>query len=278
MVFFSHYRSGFLISLCILSSVVFSGHTLAVSSAQPPKDDRDTVEQKELISQELFALFLGVNANFTAQEAVEYMDDLEAFAQKLAKKQSRFRSDRQFLNYAFYKIHNRYLKRYTDHSDLYDLMHKGQYDCVTGSALYALVLEALEIEYTIKELPYHVYLLVHLEDEEGSVLLESTDPRSGFVEDPERIAQMMELYSEDVQSGKDDHYTYNFEINTEIGLKQLAALNYYNEAVVYYNQQNLKQATQYLKYASQLYPAQRMETLRMLIDQVANQPMVPAGR
>ncbi|WPP52390.1 hypothetical protein [Catalinimonas niigatensis] len=246
--------------------------------AEPLHEDQDTVQQEELISQELFSLFLGVNPQITTVEAVEYKEDIESFIQKLAKKQSRYRSEKQFLKYAFYKIHNRYLKRYTDHTDLYDLLNKGQYDCITGSAFYALILNALNIEYTIHELPYHVYLLVQLKNEKGNILLESTDARSGFVEDPERITQIMEMYAQDIPSEKADHYTYSFEINAEIELKQLAALNYYNEAVVYYNQQNLKQATHYLNYASQLYPARRMETLRMLIDEVTKQPISSAGR
>lgn len=277
MEIFSYYRSGFLACIFLLWGITVLASAPAELSAKSfPADD--TVQQETLISQEMFSLFLGVNTQISAEELEAHMHDIEAFTRKLAKRQSRYRSEKQFLEYAFYKIHNRYMKRYSEHTDLYDLLDKGEYDCITGTAFYGLILDALDIRYTIKELPYHVYLLVQLQDEEGTVLLESTDARAGFVEDPERIHEMMALYAQDIQSDKADHYRYNFEINSEIDLKQLAALNYYNEAIVYYNAHNLSQATHYLNYAAQLYPARRMQTLRMLIDQVSNRQMTQAGR
>ncbi|MDF9798134.1 hypothetical protein OKW21_003397 [Catalinimonas alkaloidigena] len=271
-------RSKLYICTALMCSIyILQSISLELSAMSLHQED-STQKAQTLISQEQFSLFLGVDTQLTEEQLIASLDDIEKFTQKLAKRKQRYRSEKQFLKYTFYKIHNRYLKHYTAHASLNDLLDKGQYDCITGSAFYALILEALEVDYIIKELPYHVYLIAQPGDEKAPVLLESTDARSGFVEEPERVQEMIRMYAEDVQSDQQDHYTYNFVIDEEIGLKQLAALNYYNEAVDHYNQQNLKLATQYLDYASYLYPAKRMETLRLLINQVTNRPMQQAGR
>ncbi len=260
-------------STFLVACLFFSGF---LSAKQIPH--QDSLQEGHLISQEMIALFLGVDAKFSDEDLNTYMDDIETFTQKLAQRQHRYSSEKQFLKYVFYKVHHRYMKHYREHSGLNDLLAKGDYDCITGTAFYGLILDALNINYTIKELPFHVYLLVQLQDGKGEILLESTDAKGGFVEDPKEIKDMVALYAQNTHTKKEGHYNYSFEINEEIGLKQLAALNYYNEAVVYYNQQNVKQAINYLDYAYHLYPARRMDALRVLIGEMANQPTIQAGR
>lgn len=276
-IFFIRHAKLLISSCLVIGMGILQSFTLDLK-AMPPHLEDTLQKQETLISQEQFSLFFGVEPQLSAEQLKVYLEDIEKFTHKLAKRKARYHSEKQFLQYAFYRIHNRYMKRYSEHASLYDLLDKGQYDCITGSAFYALILDALEVDYVIKELPYHVYLMVQPKDENGPVLLESTDARSGYVEDPQRVQEMIKMYAEDIRAEGEDQYSYNFVIDEEIELKQLAALNYYNEAVGYYNQQKLKQATQYLDYATFLYPAKRMEALRMLINQVANRQLQQAGR
>lgn len=273
MDMFSGLRSRFFAGIILILNICsFQQLTADPLHLDPQQEEKE----QTLISQEVFSLFLGVDTALSADELEEYQRELEHFTKKLAKRKSRYSSEKQFLKYAFYKIHNRYLKHYTDHSSMYDLLDKGKYDCVTGSAFYALILDALGFEYVIKELPFHVYLLVQPDDAEV-VLLESTDPREGYVAEAEKIQEMIRLYEQPLREQSVSEYEYGFQINEEIELKQLAALNYYNEAVDYYNRQNLKLATDYLDYASLLYPTKRMDALRKLINQLAEKPLPQVG-
>lgn len=225
-----------------------------------------------------FNLLINVHADVKATEKEALSQELENFIRKLRRKQDRYQSEERLVRYIFYKVHNRYLKHYRQHTDLYELLNKGYYDCITGTAFYAMIFDALDIDYRIHELPYHVYMTVDVEDKPQDVLLESTDGMAGFVNDPQEIASRKAVYVQEAEQEDADFYQYGFEIKEVISLQQLAALNYYNEAVIYYNQQQLDKASTYLEQAQQLYPAPRMEALQNLIDQVARQQLATADR
>ena len=256
----------FLCTLVLLSANAFGD--VAHTHTNGPKE-QDT--NKTLISEDIFNLLVNVNPDISSEEILAIHEDLNDFIRKLHRKQKRYGSEERLVRFIFYKVHNRYLKYYRQHTDFYDMMDKSYYDCITGTALYALIFDALNIQYHIHELPYHVYMTVKVDDSQQDILLESTDGMAGFVNEPQEVASRIAAYQQGGEQGTADYYQYGFEINETISLEQLAGLNYYNEAVIYYNQQKLEQASDYLKKARSLYPAKRMEALQSLIDRVEQQ-------
>lgn len=265
-----------LIVFCIL--ILFSLRAYSDVTHSRENDSCQQDPQKAFIAKDAFILLMNVNPNVSSEEMVSIHEDLNDFIKKLRRKQERYRSEERLVRFIFYKIHNRYLKHYKQHTDFYEMMDKGYYDCITGTAFYALVLDALGIQYYIHELPYHVYMTVMVDDSQQKVLLESTDGMAGFVDEPKEIASRIDAYQQGGEQDATDYYQYNFEINETISLHQLAGLNYYNEAVIYYNQQQLDQARNYLKKARALYPAARMEALQSLIDRVERQQLATTDR
>lgn len=85
-------------------------------------------------------------------------------------------------------VHERLLTKYDEDAQFADIFTSGNYNCVTASALYALVLEELGLPYELHELPTHVYLVY---DPAGEYLIvESTAPSTGIFElDKEDIAK-----------------------------------------------------------------------------------------
>lgn len=85
-------------------------------------------------------------------------------------------------------VHERLLTKYDEDAQFVDIFTSGSYNCVTASALYALVLEELGLPYELHELPTHVYLVY---DPAGEYLIvESTAPSTGIFElDKEDIAK-----------------------------------------------------------------------------------------
>lgn len=153
---------------------------------------------------------------------------------------SRSTSDLQFAKKLYYKVHNRYLKRYREYTDFDQLIEDRTYDCLTGTALYALLFEYFDLPYQIHEEPFHINLTVQLDGE--TYLIESTDPMQGF-----------------------QQVTYREPGN--VGLNELNGLLLYNQAVKLNNQQQFQQAYKAVAFAEQLYPSSRINHERKVIEQ-----------
>lgn len=221
------------------------------------------------LSSQILTTFMQVEGEVAQHEINEQLSELNTFIEQLQRKRGKYRSERRFLSYFFYKVHRQFLKRYQAHTTLYDLLENGNYDCVTGSALYALLLDALDIPYQVHEFPYHVYLTVTTADR-NTIMIESTDPQYGFVVDTTEQAKRYQHYSQ--VNGTDDtesYYQYDFTIQATIGLKELAGLSYFNEAVEHYNKQEFQQARQLLRQANKLYTSPRTEAFKTLMTSVS---------
>jgi hypothetical protein len=223
---------------------------------------------------QVLPLFLAISPQAHPIEEDNIRKELNAFITLLKKKQSAYKDDERFLNYMFYKVHRKFLKHYSRYPDFLSLFKRGQYDCVTGTALYAYMLDSLGYTYSIQEREYHIYLLVTpqiAQNEQHTrtdlFLIESTDPLYGFVSDSSAIQERIQWYeSEGTSTTSNADFQYNFEIDNTINLVELAGLAYYNAAVAYYNRQQFSKAIIQLKKAKFLYESQRMNAFMGLID------------
>src|SRR5688572_28329423 len=140
------------------------------------------------------------------------------FVQKLETKKDR-RSDIQFLNQVFVKTHQRFLKNFNPYAAFGQTLDNGTYNCLTGTALYALILDHFGYRYQIIETNYHIFLVT--ETDEGKILFEATDPSGGFVSDAaaieKRIASYRQNELKEAQKGK-TYYRHNFELYNVVNL------------------------------------------------------------
>lgn len=221
------------------------------------------------VSREMLTVFAQVDQAATQLTTEQHLKSLNAFVAELRRKRERYRSETRFLSFFFHKVHRKFLKRYRGHTTLHELLEQGNYDCVTGTALYALLLDALDIPYQVHEFPYHVYLT--LTTSEGkTMMIESTDPRYGLVTNPDEQAQRAKHYGQVAAPASAEEYQYGFTIRERIGLTQLAGLSYFNEAVDYYNQRKFQRANTLLREASLLYDSPRMEAFVRLMSGLAH--------
>ncbi len=170
-----------------------------------------------------------------------------------AKKES-IKSEMRFLSWLFYRGHRKYLKEYASHSSLALTIHNGQYDCLSATSLYALLLNDLVFNAQVVETNYHIYL--KLETQNGFYLFESTDPIHGFVTNPQEINSRLASYRQ-----KDtDETTYQFktELNSAVSITKLAGLHYYNKAIEDYNNKELMKTLILLEKASIFYHSDRI--------------------
>jgi len=195
----------------------------------------------------------------------DYLENLDRFVDELSSKRHRYKNEIQFLEYVYYKVHRKYLRNYSTPSTLLDLIEKKQYDCLTGTALYALIFERLGIDYSIVETTYHIYLTI--QDDEKLVVVESTNPIDGFIFNPELVREAIEKYRQGPSSSTWNNQDYypSQEVNNQVTFKQLAGLQYYNQAVKYYNQQNLMPAIKDMAKALDFYPSSRLKEMMVVM-------------
>ena len=189
------------------------------------------------------------------------------FLGKLEKKHVALKNDRDFIEYAFAKTHQRFLKRYEAYAPITALFNKqGFYNCLTGTILYSLILDHFQIPHQVIETNYHIFILA--ETKQGEILLEATDPMNGFVASSGEIEKRIRAYKENslqTASSSLSHYQFNFELFNTVSFKELRGLLYYNKAVDSYNQKNLQESVHHLKKAHELYSSSRIDEFSQIL-------------
>jgi hypothetical protein len=200
-----------------------------------------------------------LDADITTQSII--WKEFDLLVAHLAKRKERYNNDEQFLKVLFNKTRNRYLHHYSELSSFSELFQTKNYNCLSATMLYALLLDHFEYEYRIIENTYHIYLMVDLGG--MSILLETTDPEYGFVADVEEIHSRLNAYAQEQLKRR----TYNFQhsTNEDIDLYQLVGLQYYNKAIQSYNQNDYKKALHAMNKGLVFYRSDRMLEMFMLI-------------
>lgn len=165
-----------------------------------------------------------------------------------------------------------YFKRYRQYHSYSDLIENGSFNCISGTAFYALLLKEMGYNVHIYETPHHAYLEVEKENG-NNVLIESTDAAFGVVDKMKKVEARRVEYaqgeSEFIAKGFGNAKHNPEEIFTnEINLLQLAGLQYYNQAVVAFNIGEFETASTLLKKAAFLYPSSRIIMLQLLSDKL----------
>lgn len=200
--------------------------------------------------------------------ANEYQTSFKEFISDLKLKKERFNKTNKFLEYLFFKVHKKFLKRYENYVTVEKLFEKRNYDCVVGSAFYALVLDEFEFDYHIIETNYHMFIM--LEADEVTYLIESTDPVSGFVQGIDDVLKRIDGIKQrereiEAENNNSDIFTYKYVIHKDIDLRQLVGLQYFNQATIAYNNSNFEEAINCVQKGRLFYDSKRMKEMMKLI-------------
>lgn len=185
--------------------------------------------------------------------------DLTKFVARLEEKESS-KNSLKFCRVLFQKVRQEFLRQYTQYASFTETLSKGRYNCLTGTALYAILLDHFGFEYTIIETNYHIFLLTSTP--EGSVLFEATDPVNGFVTNQADIEKRIQQYKQNTiqqtAGNNKKYYEYNVSLYQQVDLSQIAGLLHYNFSIEAYNKQNFETAIQHLDHALNLYHSPRI--------------------
>jgi hypothetical protein len=215
------------------------------------------------------------------QEKVEVLkNELENMFEELHREQIKYVSDQKFLAVVFSKLFDTYLHKYKALTNFTQTLDQQEFDCLTGTLLFALTLEKLGFQYAIHETNYHVYLTVNTSA--GEVLIEATDKKFGFEKNKHLIAKRIRDYQrqyEQIKENTKQTYMSMFRIERQISLTELIGLQYFNNAVNAYNLKKYEKAIDNLKQSLQLYDADRgTELMIMSISQSLQSPDLQAHK
>ena len=191
---------------------------------------------------------------------------IKNFVQKLESKKHSFKKESEFLQYTFNQTHRKFLKHYKQYCTFTELVDNGTYNCLTATALYALLLDHFKINYKIVETNYHIFLLA--KTEQGTILLETTDPLNGFISNPTQVEKRIASYKQNelLEASNDKVlYAYNFNLYNVVDLDQMLGLMYYNLAIDAYNHQEIQLAIAHLDQAILRYQSPRIDEFSTII-------------
>ncbi len=211
------------------------------------------------------SLLLDIDESMNATRAAEIKTKLAQLFERVEQLKAKQLPSKKLLEKIFHTIFEAHLRNYSPLADFPQTIEQNQFGCVTGTLLFALVLEKLGFNYHIYETNYHVYLIVDV-DTEDKVLIETTDKVFGFEKNKylinKRIQEYQRVYEEKRKSA--NIYVSIFKINREISLIELIGLQYYNKATIAYNQKDYEKAIEVLKKSMRLYDAERSAELMYL--------------
>ncbi len=219
---------------------------------------------------DMLELLLASGQEIDHTTANDYKATFDEFITHLKHKKARYKKTHRFLEYLFFKVHRKFLKHYENYVTVENLFTRHNYDCVVGSAFYALVLEELGFIYHIVETNYHMFIMLEVDDK--TYLLESTDPLGGFVYGIDNVMKRIEVIKQrekeiEAENNNSEVFTYKYMIQKPIDLKHVVGLQYFNLATIAYNNSDFEEAINCVQKGRLFYDSKRMKEMMKLIVQ-----------
>lgn len=208
---------------------------------------------------ETLLFFMAYDSSLDINEYSALKNELTEFAVKLESRKSRFKKDMEYAKFVFDKTHDKYLRHYIKYVPFNQVFHSGDYNCLSGTALYAYLFERLGFQVQIFETRYHSFLTI-TNHSEHEVLIEATDGENGFINGADKVKSRIEEYQLNESKLIPDRNTVPVEHYPKlnpISIKELAGLHYLNLAVVHFNISEYQKSLISLKKAELLYPASK---------------------
>lgn len=173
------------------------------------------------------------------------------------------------IKYIYDLVHGKFLTKYESENRFYEIVKNGNYNCVTATALFAIIFEKLDIPYRIVELPTHVFLVAYPDSD--NIRLETTAPQFGFnaysvefkAQFVNRLKQQKIIAANDATM-MDELFNKHFYGSESVTLTELIGIHYMNDAIYYQTADESAKAQEQMSKAFLLYPSERTEYMLML--------------
>jgi len=208
--------------------------------------------------QDIIPYALGVQTNVSSDESKIFEQKVAKSLEKLQQKKVRIQGEKQFLKYVFNYLHTNYLKTYQKEADFYDIMTESRYNCVSGNILLAYFLEKTGYQYDIYETENHVFVVVSLSQKDRMLVEITAFYGEGLVDEEEKI----------------DNKIAELKPTGKVSLTNLAGMQFYNEAVLAFQEQKYLESLSLSNKAYYFYPSAKVKTLHSLSKQRLSEQVV----
>jgi hypothetical protein len=193
---------------------------------------------------------------------------LANFVAVQARKRESAKSEVQYVNKLVKSVHAEFLRLYKPYVHINEPFETGSYDCLTGTAIFSLVLTELGIPHQIIETNYHIFLTI--EGREQKYLLETTDKLFGLKTEASDISASLDQYKQNMLGSvatNAHYYRFKQKLFRTVAPSQLKGLLHFNQAVVAFNDHNLSNCVEQLELAKQNYDNPRVRELAELVSE-----------
>jgi hypothetical protein len=205
----------------------------------------------ETFSQDVMPYFLSVEQQKNRINTEKFQQKVQKSLVHLQKKRVSIQDNKQFLRYVFNYTHQKFLHQYQKTAHFGDMMLKKQYNCVTGTALLAYFMEHSGFVCQIQEAEKHVFIIVQI-SEKDRLLIESTAFfGDGVIDDEKKI----------------DEKLLDLRPTGTASLMNLAGMQFYNEAVLAFQDQRYLESLSLSNKAYYFYPSEKVKTLYQISKQ-----------
>lgn len=191
---------------------------------------------------------------------------LAFFVAAQVRKRDAAKSEVQFVNRLVKSVHAEFLRNYKPYVQINEPFETGYYDCLTGTAIFSLVLTELGFQHEIIETNYHIFLTIEGRDQK--YLLETTDKLFGLKTHASDINSSLNHYKQNTHSlvsQGSQYYRFKEQLFRAVAPSQLKGLLHFNQAVVAFNSHHFADCVDQLELAKQNYDNPRVKELADLL-------------
>jgi tetratricopeptide (TPR) repeat protein len=215
---------------------------------------------------DMLSLIIAINGKDEDKWKAE--DMIASFSKDFEKE--RKKGTEKFVKALHKSLHTNQLRYYQDICTVSETVNGGAYNCVSATAIFALIFEKTGYPYAIHQTPNHVYIVV--EPQASNIVVETTtDTKAQFTINEEfkqgylDYLRKAKLFSPKETAGMTNdqifnHYYFGDEV---ISLKQLAGIQYYNDGLLHSEKEAYDEALSQFEKAYLLYPCERFQYLMM---------------
>ena len=217
-------------------------------------------------------LFLAVSPAMDENRYRDISIRIQTHVTEIKEKKFDKLKDEKKISFIYKSVNDNVLNRYEEKILFPDLFTTGNFNCLTASAYYGFLFNNLNIGYDFRETMNHVHPVAF--PNSLQIKVETTDPINGFQYFDQKLKLQFVGYlinskiiskEESKNIPLDSIFNQYYFPESEIGIKELAGLQYLNDAFFKLGEENYTDAFTQIQKAYFLYPSKRISTFMLFL-------------
>lgn len=258
------------IKTLVLLSILFSGISINSKASDTLVFEHELIFQSSLEESVYKSVLAGEESRyFDAFYVLTDSSDINIESAKKAlvnqiKSVKPNKKETKFVKNVYSSLHERFFRKYVEKVFFDEVFSNGYYNCVSACAIYGLAFQELDIPFAIKETPTHVYIVAYPDSHQ--ILIETTDPVGGYASFSsafkqtyvETLLELKLIDASDMAMGVNALFDKHYFNDSNLGLKELVAIQYYNQGIFLAEKEKFYESYQAFSKAYVLYPSEHI--------------------